>query len=74
MTFILLLQFFEAESDAVGCIPGLIGLAGIMTISEQRRYNLVACAWVQSALGSPVVLNWQVSRHNRKVWLQVHSG
>lgn len=42
----------------VGCIPGIVGLAGIMTISIEHRYNLVACAWVQNVLGSPVVLNW----------------
>ena len=42
----------------LGCIPGIVGLAGIMTISSQHRYNLVACAWVQNFLGSPVVLSW----------------
>lgn len=43
---------------AVGCIPGLVGLAGILTISLEHPYNLCACAWVQNVLGSPVVLSW----------------
>ncbi|GAD97578.1 major Facilitator Superfamily protein [Paecilomyces variotii No. 5] len=42
----------------LGCIPGIVGLAGIMTISIEHRYNLVACAWVQNIIGSPIVLSW----------------
>lgn len=39
-------------------MPGIVGLAGIMTISTTHPYSLVACAWIQGVLGSPVILSW----------------
>lgn len=38
-----------------------MGLVGLLTIDNSKRYSLLACAWIQSGLGSPIVLNWQAS-------------
>lgn len=42
----------------MACIPGIAGLVGIMKIDLEHRYALVACAWLQNILGSPIVLSW----------------
>lgn len=44
----------------MGCLPGMAGLVGILTIPIEQRYALVAMCWIQNFLGSPVVLNWTV--------------
>jgi Na+/melibiose symporter-like transporter len=46
-----------------------------LTIEDSERYSLLACAWIQSALGSPIVLNWQipgvnVSGHSKRTVVQ----
>ncbi|OJJ50264.1 hypothetical protein ASPZODRAFT_149629 [Penicilliopsis zonata CBS 506.65] len=66
LTFGYLSTFKNMTGVAImlGNIPGIVGLAGIMTISIEHRYNLVACAWIQSFLGSPVVLNWTLPAMN----------
>ena len=42
----------------VGCLPGFVGLIGLLTISIKHRFALVGMCWMQNVLGSPVVLNW----------------
>ncbi|KAI6088691.1 MFS general substrate transporter [Hypoxylon rubiginosum] len=44
----------------LGCLPGIAGLIGILTISIENRYALVAMCWLQNVLGSPIVLSWTV--------------
>ncbi|KAI2621964.1 MFS general substrate transporter [Hypomontagnella submonticulosa] len=44
----------------LGCLPGIAGLVGILTIDIEKRYALVAMAWLEFFLGSPVVLSWTV--------------
>jgi hypothetical protein len=44
----------------IGCLPGMAGLIGILTIPIEHRYALVAMCWIQNVLGSPVILNWTV--------------
>ncbi|KAL2421627.1 putative transporter [Exophiala dermatitidis] len=55
----------------VGCLPGVAGLIGLLTIDEKHRYALVACCWLQNVLGSPLVLGWtlpgvNVSGHTKR--------
>lgn len=45
-------------SIIISSLPGMAGLIGILTISENHRYALVAMAWMQNVLGAPLVLNW----------------
>ncbi|KKY24387.1 putative mfs allantoate [Phaeomoniella chlamydospora] len=35
-----------------------VTLIRLLTISLEHRWNLVACAWIQNFLGSPIVLSW----------------
>lgn len=42
----------------LGCLPGMAGLIGILTIPIEQRYALVAMCWMQNVLGSPLVLSW----------------
>lgn len=42
----------------VACIPGIAGLIGLLTIDISHLYALVGCCWLQSVVGSPIVLNW----------------
>ncbi|KAI0009221.1 MFS general substrate transporter [Xylariaceae sp. FL0662B] len=44
----------------VGCLPGMAGLVGILTIDISHRYALVAMCWLQNVIGSPIVLSWTV--------------
>ena len=48
----------------IGCLPGMAGLIGILTIPIEQRYALTACAWLQSIVGSPIILSWSVSAVN----------
>ncbi|KAJ9137934.1 MFS general substrate transporter [Pleurostoma richardsiae] len=48
----------------IGCLPGMAGLIGILTISIKHRYALVGMCWMQNVLGSPIVLNWTVPAMN----------
>ncbi|TVY82281.1 putative transporter [Lachnellula suecica] len=48
----------------LGCIPGIAGLAGLMTIGLEHQYSLVACCWLQNILGSPIVLSWTLPALN----------
>ncbi|KAH8893595.1 MFS transporter [Thozetella sp. PMI_491] len=45
-------------SLVLGCLPGIAGLIGILTIPIEHRYALVAMCWLQNVLGSPIVLSW----------------
>ncbi|KAK3681208.1 hypothetical protein LTR37_020940 [Vermiconidia calcicola] len=45
-------------SIILGCIPGMAGLIGILTIDIKYRYALTAMAWMQNVLGSPLILCW----------------
>ncbi|KAI1846987.1 hypothetical protein JX265_006816 [Neoarthrinium moseri] len=47
-------------SILLGCLPGMVGLIGILTIPIENRYALVAMCWMQNVIGSPIVLNWTV--------------
>jgi hypothetical protein len=42
----------------VSCLPGLAGLIGLLTINIEHQYGLLACAWLQAVLGSPIILGW----------------
>ncbi|KAI2784288.1 MFS general substrate transporter [Daldinia loculata] len=44
----------------LGCLPGIIGLVGILTIDIEHRYALVAMCWLEFVVGSPIVLNWTI--------------
>jgi MFS family permease len=44
----------------IGCIPGMAGLIGILTIPIANRYALVGMCWLQNVLGSPIILSWTV--------------
>jgi hypothetical protein len=48
----------------VGSIPGIAGLAGLMTISLKHRYALVGCTWLQNVLGAPIILSWTLPAVN----------
>ncbi|EXJ85329.1 hypothetical protein A1O1_05693 [Capronia coronata CBS 617.96] len=45
-------------------IPGIGGLAGMMTLPVTHRYNLLACAWCQNIVGSPIILSWTLPATN----------
>ncbi|OTA59562.1 MFS general substrate transporter [Hypoxylon sp. EC38] len=47
-------------SIIIGCLPGMAGLIGILTIGIEHRYALVAMCWLENVLGSPIILNWTV--------------
>ncbi|KIW62894.1 hypothetical protein, variant [Phialophora macrospora] len=42
----------------LSCLPGLAGLIGLLTINIKHPYALLACAWLQAVLGSPIILGW----------------
>lgn len=44
----------------LGCIPGMVGLIGILTIDIKHRYALTAMAWMQNWLGAPLILCWSL--------------
>ncbi|EER24843.1 Major Facilitator Superfamily protein [Coccidioides posadasii C735 delta SOWgp] len=55
----------------LSCLPGVAGLIGILTIPLENRYSLVACASLQTVVGSPIVLTWtlpslNVSGHTKR--------
>ncbi|KAL7622222.1 hypothetical protein AAE478_007725 [Parahypoxylon ruwenzoriense] len=66
VVFCLLLGWFSQFPNMVGvaimlgCLPGMAGLIGILTIDIEHRYALVAMCWIQNVIGSPIVLNWTV--------------
>lgn len=45
-------------SFLLSCLPGMSGLIGILLISLEHRWALLGCAWMQSIVGSCIVLNW----------------
>ena len=51
-------------SIVLGCLPGMAGLIGLLTIDIKHRMALVGMCWIQNVLGSPVVLNWTVPAMN----------
>lgn len=42
----------------LACFPGIAGLVGLLRIDISNLWSLVGCCWLQSVLGSPIVLNW----------------
>ncbi|CAK7271777.1 hypothetical protein SEPCBS119000_004777 [Sporothrix epigloea] len=53
--------FLKQSADvSVSCLPGLVGLIGILTIPFSHRFALVIMCWFQGVIGSPLVLNWTV--------------
>ncbi|KAM0809056.1 hypothetical protein AB5N19_09399 [Seiridium cardinale] len=42
----------------LGCLPGMAGLIGILTIPIEHRYALVGMCWIQNVVGSPIILSW----------------
>ncbi|THC94685.1 hypothetical protein EYZ11_005830 [Aspergillus tanneri] len=47
-------------SVILGCLPGMIGLIGLLTIPIDRRYALLAMCWMQNFVGAPIILNWTI--------------
>ncbi|KAI1455017.1 MFS general substrate transporter [Annulohypoxylon moriforme] len=47
-------------STMIGCLPGMVGLIGILTINIEHRYALVAMCWLENVIGSPIILNWTI--------------
>jgi hypothetical protein len=33
-------------------------LIGLLTVNIKHQYGLLACAWLQAVLGSPIILGW----------------
>lgn len=56
----LFFSFFKESllTPKVSCIPGLVGLIGILTIPFTHRFALVVMCWFQGVVGSPVILSW----------------
>ncbi|KAK5452970.1 hypothetical protein LTS15_007119 [Exophiala xenobiotica] len=42
----------------ISSLPGIAGLIGLLTISIEHRYALVAMCWLQNVLGAPIILGW----------------
>ncbi|CAK7566769.1 MAG: hypothetical protein SEPTF4163_004721 [Sporothrix epigloea] len=49
---------FLGVTIMLSCIPGLVGLIGILTIPFTHRFALVVMCWFQGVVGSPVILSW----------------
>ncbi|KAF8860424.1 MFS allantoate transporter [Acephala macrosclerotiorum] len=64
LVFVILFGYLATVKNMLGatiitsCLPGIAGLVGILKINIEHRYALVAMAWLQSILGSPIVLSW----------------
>ncbi|KAF7192194.1 putative transporter [Pseudocercospora fuligena] len=53
-------QGWLMPSIILGCLPGMAGLIGILTIDIKHRLTLTAMAWMQNVLGSPLILIWSL--------------
>ncbi|KNG89671.1 hypothetical protein ANOM_002334 [Aspergillus nomiae NRRL 13137] len=51
-------------SVILGCLPGMVGLIGLLTIPIDRRYALLAMCWMQNFVGAPIILNWTLAGVN----------
>ncbi|KAI5866278.1 MFS general substrate transporter [Durotheca rogersii] len=60
MGFLSQLPNMVGGSIMIGCLPGMAGLIGILTINIEHRYALVGMCWMLATIGSPIVLNWTV--------------
>ncbi|KAL1896138.1 hypothetical protein Sste5346_004880 [Sporothrix stenoceras] len=56
------LKNMKGVAIILSCIPGMVGLIGILTISHdpKYKYSLVACTWLQSCIASPIALSWSL--------------
>lgn len=45
-------------SVILGCLPGVAGLIGLLTIPIDDKYALLVMCWMQNGIGAPIILNW----------------
>ncbi|KAL1887597.1 hypothetical protein Sste5346_010098 [Sporothrix stenoceras] len=56
------LKNIKGVAMIVSCIPGVVGLIGILKISHnpKYKYSLVACTWLQACIAAPVAISWSL--------------